>query len=220
MRWTATAALFAYVGWVLWADWIRPTQAPDADASGPVVTLHLHDAVDALLVEPEDHTPYRRSYFGDERLDADGNCRITREEVLARTSSVPVTERCWIHRGRWHSYYDDRTWTDSRDIQIDHLVPLAEAWDSGAYRWTAAQRQAFGNDLGSPELQPVSVQMNDEKAADDPTWWLPPKNRCRYVADWITVKARWNLSVDVRERNALDAVVATCPDQILEVRKS
>lgn len=105
-------------------------------------------------------------------------------------------------------------------MQIDHLVPLAEAWDSGAYRWTHERRVAFANDLDDPRtLVPVSGAINDDKDADDPAWWLPPKNQCRYIEHWIAVKVRWDLSVDLREREAIDEVVAICPNTELSIRR-
>jgi hypothetical protein len=94
------------------------------------------------------------------------------------------------------------------------MVPLAEAWDSGARRWTAATRQAFANDLGASwVLIAVSAGSNRAKSDQDPADWLPPEADalCSYLGDWLAVKARWSLSVDPRERTALEGLIRNCP---------
>ncbi|GAA2775231.1 hypothetical protein GCM10010521_62190 [Streptomyces rameus] len=82
------------------------------------------------------------------------------------------------------------------------LVPLAEAWDSGASAWTAAEREAYANDLGDDRaLIAVSAASNRSKADQDPSTWLPPAAgyRCQYATDWIADKTRWGLSIDTAE---------------------
>ncbi|HEX7474251.1 MAG TPA: HNH endonuclease family protein, partial [Candidatus Limnocylindrales bacterium] len=95
---------------------------------------------------------------------------------------------------------------DSSKLDIDHVVPLAEAWDSGAYRWDAARRRAFANDLGvSWSLIAVSAASNRSKGDKDPAEWLPPlaSYRCQYLAVWVAIKTRWNLAVDAAEKSAI-----------------
>ena len=79
--------------------------------------------------------------------DADGDCQDTRDEVL-RAESLIATSGCDITEGEWRSYYDGVTTEDPSDLDIDHMVPLAEAWDSGAKQWTKKTRERFANDLG------------------------------------------------------------------------
>jgi hypothetical protein len=96
---------------------------------------------------------------------------------------------------------------------MDHMVPLKEAWDSGANTWSASRRQAFANDIDLPEaLIAVSASSNRSKSARDPAEWLPTNTsyRCQYVEDWMTVKVKWELSVDAKEFEALRSVSVGC----------
>ena len=96
------------------------------------------------------------------------------------------------------------------DLHIDHLVPLAEAWKSGARLWTDAEREAFANDTAG--LVAVSAASNLAKGASDPTDWLPDNEDvwCTYAAVWIEVKAAWNLTADQAEHDALTALAVRC----------
>ena len=141
----------------------------------------------------------RRGYDRDKFrhwVDADGDCRDTRDEVLADESLTAVSG-CDVQQGRWRSYYDGVVVRDSSAFDVDHLVPLAEAWDSGAKRWTAGTRRAFANDLGDARsLVAVTASSNRSKSDQDPAEWLPELDRCRYVREWTAVKLRWSLSVN------------------------
>ncbi|MFD7996986.1 HNH endonuclease family protein [Streptomyces mexicanus] len=113
---------------------------------------------------------------------------------------------CTLTGGGWYSPYDDRYIDGSRGLDIDYLVPLAEAWDSGAYGWSPAEREAYANDLGDARaLIAVSAASNRSKADQDPTTWLPPAAgyRCQYITDWVPDKLRWGLSIDADEQTAL-----------------
>lgn len=161
----------------------------------------------ALPVVPEHRAGYKRTLF---RLwiDADGNGCDTRKEVLIAEAIVAprVSARCVLSGGRWVSLYDGLKFTDSSKLDIDHVVPLAEAWDSGAYRWDAARRRAFANDLGvSWSLIAVSAASNRSKGDKDPAEWLPPlaSYRCQYLAVWVAIKTRWSLVVDAAEKSAI-----------------
>ncbi|MFF9178974.1 HNH endonuclease family protein [Streptomyces sp. NPDC014793] len=106
-----------------------------------------------------------------------------------------------------------RAWRLSLDI--DHLVPLAKAWDSGASVWSAAEREAYANDLGDDRaLIAVSAASNRSKADQDPSTWLPPAAgyRCQYATDWIADKTRWNLSIDATKEAALTGELSRCPN--------
>ena len=112
-----------------------------ASAAQPAkVTQRLHRAIDHLPVAAETRKGYDRSRFK-HWVDADGDCQDTRDEVLAAESLVAVSG-CDIQRGKWLSYYDGVITALSTGFDVDHLVPLAEAWDSGAKRWNAATRRA------------------------------------------------------------------------------
>jgi len=91
------------------------------------------------------------------------------------------------------------------------LVPLSEAWRSGAWKWSPAQREAFANDLTDPRaLIAVTASLNRQKSDQDPSTWLPPENKCTYVSNWIAIKVRYSLTVDQAEASALTSLVASC----------
>ena len=178
--------------------------SPAPTSSAP---LSLADVLAELRVAPEHRTGYRRTLFRI-WIDADKNGCDTRHEVLIAEAIVApnVSARCALSGGRWTSLYDGLTFTDASKLDIDHVVPLAEAWDSGAYRWTAARRQAFANDLGVAwSLIAVSAASNRSKGDKDPAEWLPPlpSYRCQYLAIWVAIKERWSLAVDAAEKAAI-----------------
>ena len=93
---------------------------------------------------------------------------------------------------------------DSIGFDIDHLVPLAEAWDSGAGGGPPAPGERYANDLGDPRtLVAVTASANRSKSDQDPAEWLPALGQCRYVRQWVAVKIRWSLKVDAAEKRAL-----------------
>ena len=189
--------------------------------SAPAIVTTFHQAVGMLAVVPEDRHPYERSVFGAGWVDLDWDCQDTRAEVLARESLVPIAKGCTVFRGKWLSYYDNKIWTRSFEVQIDHLVPLAEAWDSGAYRWNAGTRLRYANDVGDRRaLVPTTTALNYAKLADDPSLFIPAINACRYILAWIAVKLRWNLTVDQREYKAITIVAKSCPNTRVVVRKA
>ncbi|QIS76341.1 HNH endonuclease [Streptomyces sp. DSM 40868] len=136
--------------------------------------------------------------------------------MLAEATVAPeVTGRCTITAGtgQWWSWYDERTLTSKDDVDIDHMVPLAEAWDSGASAWSARERQDYANDLGDDRsLLAVTDRVNQAKADQDPAEWMPPaaSATCRYIADWVTVKTRWGLTADPAEHAAVQKTTARC----------
>jgi hypothetical protein len=137
----------------------------------------------------------------------------TRDVVLKRDGKgVKATSDCKITAGTWVSPYNGKTYTDPLQLDIDHIVPLANAWRSGAADWTDDQRKAFANDLTRPQLLAVDSSDNRSKGDQDPSQWKPPSRDywCAYAKDWITVKAYWHLSVTTAERSALTDMLDTC----------
>jgi hypothetical protein len=190
-----------------------PAHAPHRDP-GQSITLPVREALAQIPVAGEDRTGYERSTFK-HWVDADRDGCSTRAEVL-KTEAVIAPEqgpRCALTGGQWYSPYDDRYIEGSRGVDIDHLVPLAEAWDSGASTWSAAEREAYANDLGDDRaLIAVSAASNRSKADQDPTTWMPPAEgyRCQYATDWIADKLRWRLSADEAEAAALTDILSRC----------
>ncbi|MEH1124158.1 HNH endonuclease family protein [Micromonospora sp. CPCC 206061] len=189
---------------------------PTADGSNAPASGTIQEAVAALAVAAEVNEGYDRDLFH-YGLDEDGNgCDTRREVLLAEATVTPiVTGDCDIAGGQWYSYYENETYEDASLVEVDHLVPLAEAWGSGAYRWAPATRQAFANDLGDPRtLAAVGTAVNQDKGAQDVAGWLPPfaDAQCRYLHDWVAVKTRWRLSVDEAEKTSLQTLAARCAD--------
>jgi hypothetical protein len=162
-------------------------------------------------------TTYDRAYFR-HWVDANGDCQDTRAEVLIAESKVTPTyttsRHCTVSTGRWYSYYDGVYWTKASDVDIDHMVPLKEAWESGARAWSVNNRTRYANDLGSyATLIAVTDNVNQAKGDRDPAAWLPPRtaSRCTYAIQWVTVKYRWRLGIDSAERSRLSSILSgTC----------
>ncbi|MFE9690682.1 HNH endonuclease family protein [Micromonospora sp. NPDC005806] len=168
--------------------------------------------LNALTVAAQGSTSgYSRDLFP-HWITISGSCD-TRETVLKRDgTSVVVNSSCAATSGRWYSPYDGATWTAASDVDIDHVVPLAEAWRSGASSWTTSRRQSFANDLTRPQLIAVTDNVNQSKGDQDPSTWQPPLSsyRCTYSKMWITVKYSWGLKLQSSEKSALQGMLNTC----------
>ena len=167
----------------------------------------------SLAVAPERPAGYDRDLFP--HWDYVGrNCDVRDLVLIDEARSGPSTGRsCPVGPGRWFSPFDGVTVREPGQLDIDHMVPLAEAWGSGARRWTTAVREAFANDMGySGSLIAVTASSNRSKGDQDPAEWLPPRvsYRCTYISEWIAVKWRWRLSVDSREQAALRVQANAC----------
>lgn len=183
-------------------------------------TLPLAEAVQRLPLAAESREGYQRTSFK-HWVDEDRDSCNTRAEVLIAESRVPATvePRCKVTAGQWYSYYDGVTLEAPGGLDIDHMVPLAEAWDSGASQWSAARREAYANDLDAERsLVAVTAKTNRSKADQDPSTWLPPlaDSRCTYATDWVSTKLRWNLTVDQAEADALAVLAEGCGQETVE----
>jgi hypothetical protein len=140
--------------------------------------------------------------------------------ITERVSGSGPTNRSCTFTGSWKSKYDGATTTDSSSFDVDHMIPLAEAWRSGAAGWTSKTRENFANDLDfAGSLIAVTASSNRSKSDRDPAKWLPTSNayRCTYVATWTAVKWRWKLSIDQAEKNAISATMKNCTTASLKV---
>lgn len=180
----------------------------------------LRTAVRQLPVAAENNVGYDRTrYFGGWR-DIDRDCVNTRHEVLLAEGTLlrRSSTGCTVVGGQWRSFYDGRTYTSPTQLQIDHLIPLAEAWGSGARNWTQLRRAQFSNDLRvGYALNAMPSALNASKAARGPEQWMPPANRCRYIEIWTAMKIRWQLRVDPTERAALVRYADGCPNTRIRV---
>ncbi|MFF5303481.1 HNH endonuclease family protein [Streptomyces sp. NPDC013161] len=217
---TAAAALSA-LAVLLAPATVHAAAAKRAAAPGDSVTLPVRDALATLPVQGESRAGYERTKFK-HWTDADRDGCNTRMEVLkAEAVTVPVQgSNCILTGGSWYSPYDDRHLDSASKLDVDHLVPLAEAWDSGASQWTAKERELYANDLDDArDLIAVSAASNRSKADKDPSEWLPPYagHQCQYDTNWAADKTRWGLSIDATERDALTQQLTDCPAQPISV---
>jgi hypothetical protein len=165
-----------------------------------------------LLIAPDNLEGYDRTLFK-HWIDTDKDGCDTRAEVLIEEAIVKpkIGPKCKLTGGKWLSAYDGKTITNSSLLDVDHMVPLAEAWRSGAWNWTSAQRQAFANDLENSEaLIAVTLSTHRSKGDKDPSSWMPKETQCNYVESWISIKSKYVLSVDEKEKIALTQLIRDC----------
>jgi len=188
---------------------------PSSTAAAPVGPSGA--GLSQLPVLPEDTAaPYRRADWGDWIYDPQSKCN-TRELVLRRDGAgVSVDGQCRSTCPEaaapcWTSSYDGAAVRAASQLEIDHVVALAEASRSGAAAWPPQRRAAFYNDLDN--LVAVSSRSNESKSDRDPGSWRPTdqKSWCRLASTVVLVKTRYGLSVDASERDGLAAMLATCP---------
>ena len=137
--------------------------------------------------------------------------------MLLAESTTEVTyrtdRRCRVANGRWLAHYSATVVTDPGDLDVDHMVPPANAHQSGAWDWTSDRRELYANYLERPEhLIAVTARANQSKGARGPDRWKPEDRTywCRYAIDWITIKSAWDLTVTREEHDALRQMLDTC----------
>lgn len=193
-------------------------------SAGTVYSAPLRTAVASLSVAAESNSGYdRATQFGSWK-DTNGDCQNTRAEVLIAESKLAPTftstKRCTVATGKWLTPWDLLTHTSASTMQIDHMVPLHEAWGSGARSWTQARRVAFANDLGDTRsLNAQTSALNMAKREYGPEQWMPANGQCKYISDWTAVKIRWGLKTDSVEKAALVKKAAACTNTTLTVTR-
>ena len=168
-------------------------------------------------------TGYTRAQFGPAWADVDRNGCDTRNDILKRDlTSITYREKtrnCVVESGMLVDRYSGETINfvkgniSSMEVQIDHVVALSNAWQTGAFKLTAEQRKALSND--PLNLFAVKGRLNSQKGDGDAATWLPPLKsfRCSYVAQQIAVKAKYSLWVTAPEKAAIVSILAKCPAQ-------
>ncbi len=141
---------------------------------------------------------------------SDSACDVREAALIRDGEAVEVGEGCDVESGRWLDPYTTRTYTDPLDIDIDHLVPLANAYRSGASEWDEAERERYANDPNN--LLSVEDNANQEKGDKGPEAWKPPNRAiwCSYAGHWIGVKSDYALTINPQEKAALRQMLATC----------
>jgi len=167
------------------------------------------------LATGSEHTAgYDRAEFS-HWADADSDGCDARDEVLISeaTTKPQVRSSCTLRGGTWRSRYDGVTTGNPSTFDVDHMVPLNEAWQSGAWGWSAVKRKAYANDLGyKASLVAVSASSNRSKGDREPQAWMPDRvaYACTYLKQWVAVKWRWQLKVNAAERSFLDQELKGC----------
>jgi hypothetical protein len=191
---------------------VTSTSAPGSTAPTSSAGGSASQQLTALKVAPNGSmSGYSREQFPHWKGQG-GGCD-TRDVVLKRDGKdVKATADCKITSGSWLSVYDGKTFTDPQQLDVDHMVPLAAAWRSGASKWTEEQRSEFANDLTRPQLIAVSASSNRAKGDQDPSQWKPPNRDywCTYAQHWIAVKSHWQLTITKAEQTALGDMLGTC----------
>ncbi|KAI1340798.1 hypothetical protein F5Y15DRAFT_32749 [Xylariaceae sp. FL0016] len=187
-------------------------RAPEPSPTGIPSTSSAKTQLAALTVATQvDDGNYDRDLFPT-WITISGACN-TRETVLKRDGTgVVVDSACAATSGSWKSPYDGATWTAASDVDIDHMVPLKNAWISGASKWTTAQRQSYANDLVRPQLWAVTDNVNQSKGDKSPDSWKPPLSSfyCTYAKSWVAVKSYYDLTISSAEKTALTSMLNTC----------
>ena len=196
---------------------IVPTAAPAPTDTLPTTPSALSVVLKLKVAEANSGNP---KYDRDEWrhwTDEDGDCQDARQETLIAESTQPVVftgdEQCRVQSGLWIGPYTGTVVTDPSDLDIDHMVPLANAHRSGGHSWSKARKSAFANSLAYPgHLIATTARANRAKGAKGPEEWRPPVTDywCQYAVDWIEIKRSWDLTATVDEIVALREMAATC----------
>jgi hypothetical protein len=141
---------------------------------------------------------------------SDSSCDVRDAALIRDGEDLVIEEGCDVESGLWLDPYTKNTYTDPLDIDIDHLVPLANAYRSGASEWDEARRETYANDPDN--LLSVEDNANQEKGDKGPEAWKPPNRTiwCVYAKRWISVKSEYALTVNPQEKTALGQMLATC----------
>ena len=170
-------------------------------------------------------TGFARTSFGSPWSDVDRNGCDTRNDILIRDLRSVVFQsqqnRCVVISGVLEDLYSGtkidfvRGKSSSIAVQIDHVVALSNAWQTGAFGWSETKRRQFAND--PLNLRAVKGSLNSQKGDGDAATWLPPNKsyRCTYVARQIAVKSRYQLWVTAPEKKAMEKILQSCPSELL-----
>jgi hypothetical protein len=188
-----------------------------AQAAGPVSYKDATTALNTLKVADEVRTGYKRTLFKHwitisraGQLGCDSRKSVIIDEAIVKPI---IGKDCALTGGKWLSIYDNVEVTDAGKLDVDHMVPLAEAWDSGASAWDALKKQQYANDMTDPRhLIAVTGSSNRSKSDQDPAEWMPTNKvyACEYLVNWVSIKVRWNLSVDKNEKTFISNNLKGC----------
>ena len=157
--------------------------------------------------------------------DEDGNCQDARQEALIAESVGPIayedSRQCRVESGAWVGPYTGEQFTYPGRLDIDHMVPLGNAHQSGGWAWSPEEKRRYANDLSyDNHLIAVQASANRAKGSRSPAEWKPPDRGywCQYAVDWIAIKNTWQLTATEPEADGLGEMLGTCtPPQALTV---
>ena len=188
-----------------------PTSAQDPPTAVPPLELFV-----TVATVPTTLPEYNRRDWRHWR-DRDDDCQDARQEALIAESTVPVTfetdKQCRVATGLWTGPYTATIVEDPGKLDIDHMVPLANAHRSGAWEWDRDRKTEYANDLHyDNHLIATTASANRAKGSHGPEDWRPPDETywCQYAIDWTTIKHDWRLTVTQQELDALREMLATC----------
>ena len=191
-----------------------PTPIPTIPPSASTIILRL------AIAPANTQVPYDRDEWR-HWIDADKDCQDTRQEALLEESTTPPEftddRECRIATGRWTDPFTGGVFTEPGDLDIDHMVPLANAHRSGGHAWDRERKREYANDLAyAGHLIAVSASANRSKGSKGPDEWRPPDTDywCQYALDWATIKREWNLTATQAEADALSEMLDTCESRV------
>jgi hypothetical protein len=202
---------------------IIESEFPDeGESAAPTVIIDVQDPQPNTLLpiienltiaEEHTETPYNLNRF-EEWGKTENKC-TTRETIIIRNAQTPplVDVDCNIFEGEWYSPYDNTVQTDQTQTTVHHTVHLKETWESGAHAWDLRTRRAYVNDTTWVHtITTGSINSVNSKADKSPDQWMPTntKHTCDYLYAWVSVKTRWQLTVDEAEKNYLIEATEEC----------
>ena len=200
------------------ADGGTATAAPDSTDAPTAAGIVLPVSIAAV---PVDMPEYNRDTWR-HWTDEDGDCRNARQEVLIDESSIAVTfqseDQCRVAAGLWVGPYTGTTAEDPGDLDVDHMVPLANAHRSGGWQWSRERKREYANYMGyENHLIATTSRANRSKGSKGPEEWRPPLEDywCTYATDWVSIKNEWGLTVTEEEYVALSEMLTTCETTVL-----
>jgi hypothetical protein len=181
------------------------------------IPLLLSCAATIDPIEPPEPPPEYNRKDWKHWIDADKDCQDTRQEVLIAESTTPVVfeegKQCRVESGTWLDPYTGKTFTAPSSLDVDHVVPLRAAHDSGGAYWDASRREDFANDLEDPRaLRAVALGANRSKGSKAPDEWLPENEgfRCQYIEEYVALVTRWELDFTFGQIYVINYMIHIC----------
>ena len=187
---------------------------------GQTQTGWIYKSLVRRYTGPSDHpryVSYKRSLYR-HWIDADGDCQKTRAEVLIRDDDDHVVEfktnkRCRVIGGTWRDPYTGKIFHHWKKVDVDHVVPLKNAHDSGGWAWSKERRKKYANYLEDENhLLTVSASENRKKGAKGPDQYMPPNQpyHCEYIRVWVKIKQDWELEMTEAEGETVQNILDQC----------